>query len=237
MPGSPPPRATTKRPTRGGKRLSREEKKARTRAALLGAAAKVFPRSGYHRTSLEEVAVEAGFSKGAIYSNFASKEDLFLAVFSEYVAESLLRADTGISTRRPLEEQARESARLYTQAADERREWRVLLMEFWVAATRDPELRAKLASHYARLRENIAVVVKRRADEQGLLMRYPDRVATAALALNEGYMIQHIIDPDRVTQETYGDLLSLFFGGLSALSEKADARIGAVGGEDLAASG
>jgi AcrR family transcriptional regulator len=208
------------------RRLSREEKKAQTRAALLEAAARVFPDHGYHGTSVDAVAAAAGFSKGAVYSNFASKEDLFLSVFSEYVSNNLFRADTSISTQRPLEEQARESARLYTEAADRRREWRILLMEFWVAATRDAELREKLAVHYARLRENIAAVVKRRAEEQGLRMRYPDRVAAAALALNEGYMIQHVIDPEQMTHETYGDLLSLFFGGLAALS-KGNARAGA----------
>jgi AcrR family transcriptional regulator len=215
----PPARRAT------NKRLSREEKKARTRAALLEAAAKVFPRHGYHGTSVEQVASEAGFSKGAVYSNFAGKEDLFLEVLGEYVSESLMLADNRISTQRPLDHQARESARLYTQVADERRDWRILLMEFWIAATRDPKLREKLAAHYARLRENIATVVKRRADEQGLRMRYPDRVATAALALNEGYMIQHVIDPDHITQETYGDVLSLFFGGLSALSARSDGAL------------
>jgi AcrR family transcriptional regulator len=204
------------------KRLNREEKKARTRSALLDAAARVFPRNGYHRTSVDEVAAEAGYSKGAVYSNFGSKEDLFLALFSEYVGKNLALADELISTDRPLDEQARESARLYATAADERREWRILLMEFWVAATRDSDLRRKLAAHYAGLREDLAKVLKRRADDLGLRMRFPERVAAAALALNEGYMIQHIVDPDEITRETYGDLLSLFFRALSALSARED---------------
>jgi AcrR family transcriptional regulator len=214
-------RSTTGRSTK--KRLSREEKKARTRTELLEAATRVFPRSGYHGTSVEEIAGEAGYSKGAVYSNFASKEDLFLAVFSEYVSTSLERADREVTTDRPLDEQARESAYLYTAAADERREWRILLMEFWVAASRDDDLRARLATHYADLRRDIAKVLKRRADEIGVRMRYPERVAAAALALNEGYMIQHVVDPGTMTKDVYADLLSMVFRALSALSAQTEA--------------
>ena len=67
-PGSRPPKR---------KRLGRAEKKAATRAALLEAAARVFGRGGFYGASVEEIAEEAGFSRGAVYSNFESKEDLF----------------------------------------------------------------------------------------------------------------------------------------------------------------
>src|SRR5919202_3075808 len=67
-------------------RNRRELKQERTRAQLLDAAAEVFARRGYHVATLEEVAAEAGYTKGAVYSNFESKEALFLALVDQEIA-------------------------------------------------------------------------------------------------------------------------------------------------------
>ena len=64
-------------------RLARPERKAKTREDILAAARRVFFGSGFHGTTLDEIAEEAGYTKGAVYSNFASKDDLFLAVFED----------------------------------------------------------------------------------------------------------------------------------------------------------
>jgi AcrR family transcriptional regulator len=87
------------------KRLSRQEKKAETRARLLEAAESVFARRGFHAASVEEVAEEAGFSTGAVYSNFGGKEDLFLALWDSALEGALRVADeTFGSEERPFEE-------------------------------------------------------------------------------------------------------------------------------------
>src|SRR2546430_12879072 len=65
------------------KRLSRNERKAQTRAELIDAAARVFARRGYHGTTVDDVAEEAGFTKGAFYSNFESKEDVFVELVAD----------------------------------------------------------------------------------------------------------------------------------------------------------
>src|SRR4029453_8495614 len=65
-------------------RLTRSERKERTRTDLIAAARRVFLRRGFHAASLDEIAEEAGFTKGAVYSNFESKDDLFLAVLDEH---------------------------------------------------------------------------------------------------------------------------------------------------------
>ncbi|MGH2720306.1 MAG: TetR/AcrR family transcriptional regulator, partial [Actinomycetota bacterium] len=69
----------------GRTRLTREESRARTRALLIEAAGKVFAERGFTAASVEEIAGLAGFSRGAFYSNFASKDDLFLAVLDAYI--------------------------------------------------------------------------------------------------------------------------------------------------------
>src|SRR5207237_7478801 len=68
---------------RTGKRLTRDEKKAQTRERLIDAASQVFARKGFAATSLDEVAETAGLTKGAVYSNFESKEDLVRSVLEE----------------------------------------------------------------------------------------------------------------------------------------------------------
>ena len=64
------------------RRLTREESKARTRQELLRAASRLFLRNGFVATSLSDIAEEAGLTKGAVYSNFESKEELFLALLA-----------------------------------------------------------------------------------------------------------------------------------------------------------
>src|SRR4051794_16274585 len=73
-------------------RMTRAESKQHTREALLAAAREVFARDGFHGATLERVAQEAGFTKGAVYSAFDSKADLFLAVYEARVAERAARS-------------------------------------------------------------------------------------------------------------------------------------------------
>ena len=74
----------------------RDEQRALTRARLLDAARRVFARRGFHAASLEEIAQEAGATTGAIYSNFAGKEDLFLALFEDHVASQIGKYSKGL---------------------------------------------------------------------------------------------------------------------------------------------
>ena len=84
----------------GGMRtsLTREERKARTRAELIGAAERLFTSDGFHATSVETVADEAGYTKGAVYSNFASKEDLFFAVYERRAERGVAEMERGSPT-------------------------------------------------------------------------------------------------------------------------------------------
>ncbi len=87
-------------------RLTREQSKALTRERLLAAARTVFARRGFHGASVEEIAAEAGYSTGALYSNFDGKEDLFLALMereidehAREIAEAVRRARLGRRAR------------------------------------------------------------------------------------------------------------------------------------------
>src|SRR5574341_942153 len=97
------------------RRLNREQKKTLTRERLLKAAERVFARRGYGGASLDDVAEEAGFSKGAIYSNFKNKEDLFLALVDQHIEERVRDIQRTLATGGQANERAREAARHYIE--------------------------------------------------------------------------------------------------------------------------
>ena len=125
------------------RRLTREEARHQTRERLLDAAAVVFNQHGYNGASLDAVADAAGYTKGAVYSNFATKADLFIALLDRFIeqeaAAQAVQFQTGTiadfidALDRTLAHQTRENP-----------QWVLLQMEFWLAATRDPVIRAKV---------------------------------------------------------------------------------------------
>ena len=154
---------TTKRETRG-------EKQARTRAELIAAAATVFARSGYEGASVELIAEQAGYSHGAVYSNFAGKSDLFLAVFEQYMADraqELAATQAGIEDGAPLEIRARALADQWMERFASDRESFLLHLEFLAASRRQPELAKRFGSRSAALRETIAAFIAHHQEEEG----------------------------------------------------------------------
>ncbi|HTE69939.1 MAG TPA: helix-turn-helix domain-containing protein, partial [Actinomycetes bacterium] len=82
-------------------RLSRAERREQTRQELLTAAEACFVSRGFHATSVDQVAERAGYTKGAVYSNFASKEDLFFAVYQRRVERMLTELEPGLRQAGP----------------------------------------------------------------------------------------------------------------------------------------
>src|SRR4051812_4004927 len=126
---------------------TRAERQAQTRRELLDAAERLFTAQGFHATSLDAVADEAGYTRGAVYSNFASKEDLFFAIYERRVETFLpelrqaLHATTDVG----------EALLAVTSAHRARREreqdgWLAVFLEFWTHVLRHPEHRARFAS-------------------------------------------------------------------------------------------
>ena len=160
------------------KRLTREESKARTRAELLRAADRLFLRRGFVATSLSEIADEAGLTKGAVYSNFASKEELFLAVLEEYEARRQTdEAQAGpygisaVSGATP-EERARAFGR--NMASDKlSRRYMALFLEMNAFALRDDRARKWVADHnqafFERFGRQLAELVGASDDDAVLL--------------------------------------------------------------------
>lgn len=192
------------------RRLTREERRAQTRARLIASARTVFARRGYHRASLEEIGEEAGYSTGAIYSNFAGKEDLFLAVLERHFADRVRSVEQAVAEAATPEERSRAAADNWMRFLREDPDWYPLFIEFWAYAVRDPRLRAQVAERFRVILELNAGLVRDRAQELGIPL--PGDLARAGglfvTALADGLGLIKLLDPDAVPDEFLGDAVS-----------------------------
>jgi AcrR family transcriptional regulator len=128
--------------------LSRQQIRTQeTQARLLSAAEEVFVRDGYDAAQLDEIAATAGRSKGAVYTHFKSKEDLFLALFEHRTRSYVERFVTSLrkcTSRKESHEAFRE---FYVGLADDRT-WPILTLEFKLFALRHPESKERLRKAY-----------------------------------------------------------------------------------------
>ena len=179
-----------------GARPSRAERSAQTRIELLAAAERRFFVHGYHGTTLDDIADEAGYTKGAVYSTFKSKAGLFLALLDEVIDRRLEEL------RALLEPHADDDARfraLAEQPTDERNtQFLLLAIEFWAHAAREPAVLEEFSQRYRRLRAGLAAIGPQDSP-LGV-----DRWAIVTLALANGLALERLIDPAGVP----GDLMA-----------------------------
>ena len=204
------------------KRETRAEKQARTRGELIATAATVFAQRGYERASVEEIAELAGYSHGAVYSNFAGKSDLFLTVFEDYMADraqELAATQAGIASDAPLEIRARALADQWMERFASDRESFLLHLEFLATSRHEPELAERFGSRSASLRETIAAFIAHHQEEEGAEAPLPpSELALILRALGIGLAIEALVSPDAVRDDLYGDFVALL---VSMLRERA----------------
>src|SRR5437016_9838280 len=116
-------------------RLSREESKALTRQKLISAARKIFLERGFHAASLDEIALEANVTKGAVYSNFDNKGELFMAVLDHHIEQRLQVYQSVTFPEEGLQMVARKHARVMLAQGLEEAKWISLQAEVWAYAS------------------------------------------------------------------------------------------------------
>lgn len=208
------------------KRETRVEKQARTRAELIATAAEVFARRGYDGASVEEIAERAGYSHGAVYSNFEGKADLFLAVFEDYMAErvrELAETQAALPQDAPLEQRARALADQWMERFARDRASVILHMEFIARGEREPELAKRFGTRSAAMREAVAGYISEYRREAGVELAMPaGDLALVMRALGIGLAIESLVSPEAVRDDLYGDFTELLVG----LLRKAGAEAG-----------
>ncbi len=197
--------------TQAPERLTREEKKARTRAQLIDAAATVFARRGYVAASLDEVAEDAGLTKGAVYSNFASKEDLFQAVIDDRLNEPMMHiAEDILDSADTFEEQAMKGARAFTDVVERDRSVYLLGLEFDVYVARHREYAPKVAERWREEFQSIAELITEQAEKNGLPLPLPAYdMAVVVTALSQGITLRRLVNPDAVPEDLLGRVYAL----------------------------
>jgi AcrR family transcriptional regulator len=173
-------------------RLTRAESQARTRDLLIATARTMFLRDGYHGTSLDKVADAAGFSKGAVYSNFRNKDELCLAVLDAIHADELNAALTEVNDARSFDEGVSGFQRWAERMIGDEG-WTTLEVEFALQARHNPALREQLAARDQVIRATIAGVLASKLG--GTTAMNPEDMATALLSLGIGLGMQRVIDP------------------------------------------
>jgi AcrR family transcriptional regulator len=197
-------------------RPTREEKKLATRARLIEAAADVVSRKGFAATSVDEVAEQAGLTKGAVYSNFTSKEELFLAVVDTHLQQRTASIAEVVERGGPMDEQLAQAGQHFVTALAEDRKWFLLGLEFSIYAARNPEVTTTLGAGYAAMRGRVAELIDRQAIDQGRQLPVPaEQLARAIFALSNGIALEKLGDPAGVSDELFGRILALLFEGLA----------------------
>ena len=202
-------------------RLTRKEKQAHTRACLMNSAAKVFALRGLQQASIDEVAEDAGFTKGAFYANFKSKEELFLAMLDERFAKRIEDIEEVIAGEGTPAEKAQRAGDQFVRKLRADAEWERLFFEFSAYAARDEEFREELVTRYRAMRGQIAQALSSdghgEGKEKGPLSL--DQVALLICVMGNGFALEKLLEGDAVPDELYGTLLKIFFAGLEALSD------------------
>lgn len=170
------------------------ERRAVTHQRLVEAATKVVARRGFHAATVDEIAREAGYSVGALYSNFDGKDDLFLAVFDGHLRWYEERLDLAAATT--------DSERIFREWMDalvEDREQLLIFIEFWAYAVRKPKLRRNFAARLAEIRVAMAEAIEARAQSTGTELALPaETLALVLLAIGRGLGLEKLADDDAV---------------------------------------
>ncbi len=185
-------------------RLTRSERSALTRSELLEAAERRFYRDGFHGTTLDSIAEEAGYTKGAVYSAFESKSDLFLAL-TDTIIDRRLEELTVLFGENPLGPSR--LAVLAERPVEERdQQFLLLAIEFWVHAARDSDLLEDFASRYRRLRTGLAQLASESSTPLGA-----QGWAIVTLALVNGLALERLIEPDEVRDDLFAHAQRLLY--------------------------
>src|SRR5450755_2991991 len=132
--------------------FDRSERRARTRAQLLEAAARVYARRGFDGATLDEVAEEAGFTKGAVYDHFGSKENLLVALLDEHLTQQIAEQVALFDPAKATAERPRAGAERWMRDLKQDPDVFRLFVELWTHAQRDERLRRRLISGISALR-------------------------------------------------------------------------------------
>jgi AcrR family transcriptional regulator len=185
-----------------------------TRRKLLAAAEKIFAQDGFEAARLEDIAAAAGYTRGAFYANFESKEDIFFDLLQEWIAERVAAVRTILGRRQKPGDKLKALRDHYVGIAKDK-QLALLSLEFKLFAIRHPAAHAKLRERYRRLRACGGEILQEVARELGRHLPISSRAVASGLgALSNGLLIEELIDAEALSDSDIRHLLALFFDGI-----------------------
>lgn len=184
-------------------RLTREEARQQTRERLLEAAAAVFRRDGYDGASLEAIAETAGYTKGAIYSNFESKADLFKALVDRY-----REAERAVQARqfagKSLEQVIDKLDEVFERQVKADPGWTALQIEFVLAASRDPEVRRRMVEGAEDRRVRMGASIDASLAQANRTAAFTGRELIVLFkAIGTGLALKQMLEPEAVDSRLF----------------------------------
>jgi AcrR family transcriptional regulator len=170
--------------------------------------------------SIDLIAAEAGYTKGAFYANFASKEELFLVILEQKFSAELERLEETMDGSGEPAEEARHAAEQFLVYVDRDPEWPRLYQEFAAHAARNDEFRAEFAARQRALRARMADVFARWTSALDIEPALPHAdVAAMTFFMADGFLLDRIIDPE-LDDGLYATMCEVFLRGLAAMAEE-----------------
>jgi len=197
-----------------GKRLTRRESQQLTRVKLIESAERVFVRIGFDAASVEQIAEEAGFSRGAFYSNFKSKDELFLELLDQKRIETQNALDTIFHEKKDANKRFR-AARDWYADQWQQRTWTVLKTEFNLRALRRRSLRKRLSALWQQEVEGYSALLTQYFLEAGLTpAESPRTITMSLLAAAQGFGMLSLLPSDVAFESTVAESRALAFDRL-----------------------
>jgi AcrR family transcriptional regulator len=200
------------------KRLTREESRDQTRQRLLDAAEKLIAKKGLSATSVEDIADAAGYTRGAFYSNFGGKNDLFLELLRRDHQQATDELNALLSDEIPVEQLQSRTREIYSQLYRDN-ECFMNWTEARMAAARDAKFRVKLGTLMQEKRTQIAKFIEYFYARVGVTPpSSPEAMAMGFMSLVEGVTLFMLSTPQEMNASQAESILSLFVDSLMELA-------------------
>ena len=197
------------------------QRTARTRRKLLAASKRIFAQVGFEAARLEDIVAGAGYTRGAFYAHFKSKEDIFFALFEEWVGERIESVTSAVRAHDDPLEKLAALRKHYAEIAKDRR-LVLISLEFKLYALRHPEAHARLRNRHRRIRASFGDLLSELLRALGQTLPVKNPAASACLgAVSQGLLLEHLVDPKTISEGDVRRVLGLFFDSIF-LIERAD---------------
>jgi AcrR family transcriptional regulator len=196
--------------------LTAERRRQQTREYLLRAAAQVFAERGFHEATLDEVAAAAGYTKGAVYSNFKNKEDLFLALLEDaYARDMVAIKETIEASDIPPEARLGDFVQMMRSEMEYMPNLGALYLEFHLYALRNPAARERMNELERADVRGIADIIERGRTQREIDIDEPvERTARIIVALFRGISMMRTSDPEMAGEDLLEGAIAFVSRGL-----------------------